>query len=39
MTTNNMGITTPLRDSTSPIQNYEMLALQAHRQKSIVNYN
>ena len=32
MTTNNMGLTTPLRDSTSPIQNYEMLALQAHRQ-------
>ena len=32
MTTNNMGRTTPLRDSTSLIQNYEMLALQAHRQ-------
>lgn len=32
MTTNNMGLTTPLRDSTSLIQNYEMLALQAHQQ-------
>lgn len=32
MATNNMSRTTPLRDSTSLIQNYEMLALHAYQQ-------
>lgn len=32
MTTNNMGLTTPLRDSPSFIQNNKALAFHAHRQ-------